>query len=390
MVCMVWPSIDIYFDDRLRYVAFSVTSLGRCDAWMHMRSDACRGTSYYAPSTSPVSRHHRLLANFLESDSVEGKAGEIYETHLPAVMPSDWLYRCPPCGFCHETWEVCHQHMQRCCPHLLSDGQTRRKRKARHLRVPNSDAVAARLKARAEEKRRLEAEAEIKASMPFLCAYGCGEGYETRDRCDRHEQVCARGVAFRCRHQKRQAPLKSVPQGRNPPAAVGYDDKNGKSSEAAIGAVHKATSVPDYAARTAAISNTVPATMAFGAVQQVPNQVNFATSEEVRSTYSHSPYPQLPEQFGSYNCLLCSRGYTGWFDCVAHMVGCCNQLYEYGKLWGGVEAVRIRCGVEEPGSKKCTHCGSFKSKQDFESTEWAEIGKTDRNRQCKECLGSIK
>lgn len=304
-------------------------------------------------------------------------------------MPSDWLYRCPACGFCHETWAVCHKHMRSCCSQLLFDRRKGRNCKARQFRVANSHAMAARLKARAEDKRRLEAEAEIKASMPFLCPYGCGEGYETKDRCDRHEKVCARGIAQRCRQQERQAPLISVPQqDQHPPAAVVCDNKNRKSSAAATGFVHKSTTVPDSAAGTAAISDVVTATMgdlqllqipqgtcgnvSFGVLsgqyaQQVPNQVNDAMhqmSEEVGSTYAHSPYPQLPEQFVSYNCLRCSRGHTNWADCVAHMVGCCNEVYENGKLWGGVEAVRIRCGVEEPSSKKCTQCGGFKSKQD--------------------------
>ena len=223
--------------------------------------------------------------------------------------------------------------------------------------------MAAKLKATAEDKRRREAEAEIKASMPFLCPYGCGEGYDTKDKCDRHEKVCARGIAQRCRQQERHAPLNSVPQDQHPP-----------------GAVDKSSTVQDSAAAgTAAMSDAVTATMrglpllqtsegTYGNVpfsvvsgevhaQQVPNQVNYAMqqmSEDVGSTHAKSPYPQLPKHFGSYNCLRCSRGYTKWVDCVAHMVGCCNQLYENGKLWGGVEALRIRCGVEEPGSKRCT------------------------------------
>ena len=118
--------------------------------------------------------------------------------------------------------------------------------------------------------------------MPFLCPYGCGEGYDTKDKCDRHEKVCARGIAQRCRQQEWQAP--AVPQDQHPP-----------------GADHKPSTVPDSAADTAAMSDAVTATMrglpllqtsegtygnvSFSVVsgelcaQQVPNQVNYAMQQ---------------------------------------------------------------------------------------------------------------
>ena len=431
-------------------------------------------------------------------------------------MVSDWMYRCPACGFCNETWAVCHKHMRRCCPHLLVNSRSGKNRKAREFRVPNSHAMAEKLaqqeqkrlkasRARAEDKRRSEAVAEIKASMPYPCSYGCGEGYDTKERCERHETVCARGVALRCRRRNQAADQHA------PPSAAGGDAANatGESSAPnATGIGHDATCISrqtdhstvippeskssvkamkrkEYRARRTDARAEARASLPFmcpahgcderyetrerferhlkvcaraiahhrrkdesrqlrpafvggggticNAAWGEPNttvdeafefappcsnsqddeptslmtgnehDVNRFSMEKLsngqvltpssqpgqnnENTIARSPYPQLPEQFGSYNCLLCSRGYTNWVDCVAHMVGCCNEVYENGKLWGGVEAVRIRCGVEEPSSKKCTNCGSFKAKQDFESTEWKEIGKEARIRQCKICMG---
>jgi hypothetical protein len=62
-----------------------------------------------------------------------------------------------------------------------------------------------------------------------------------------------------------------------------------------------------------------------------------------------SPYQQLPNEFAAYNCLRCSRSHAKWADCVAHMAGgCCHESLERGVQWGGIEAVRVRCGAAAP------------------------------------------
>ena len=244
--------------------------------------------------------------------------------------------------------------------------------------------------------KRSDGKDEVRASMPFMCpAHGCGERYETRERCERHLKACARAIA----HHRRKDEAKQLR-----PAFVGGGDTIcntvwGESnttadtmSDEAFEFVPPSSNNHDgmpMSFTTGNDQNVSPADMAnlsLGTVSKLAPHPYHSHG----NTYAHSPYPQLPEHFGSYNCLRCSRGYTNWVDCVAHMVGCCNQVYENGKLWGGVEGVRIRCGVEEPCSKKCTRCESFKSKQDFDLTEWAEIGKADKIRQCIDCVGLSK
>ena len=301
------------------------------------------------------------------------------------------LYECPACTMRFESWNHCNVHMHHCCPHLRFDHLGKRQ-KAKRFRVRNFQAVAAPKLSRTLTTTE-RAVAEASASMPFMCpAHGCGERYETRESCERHLKVCARVIAHH--HRKDEATQLR-------PAFVG----GGGSTicNTAWGEPNTTVDISDEAFEFFPPSrndhdgnpmpfmrgnnqNVIPADMAnvsLGRVSKLAPHPGHSNG----NTYTDSPYPQLPEQFGSYNCLRCSRGYTNWVDCVAHMVGCCNQIYENGKLWGGVEAVRIRCGVEEPSSKKCTHCGSFKTKHDFASTEWAEIGEADRIRQCKDCYG---
>ena len=234
---------------------------------------------------------------------------------------------------------------------------------------------------------------DAKASMPFMCpAHGCGERYETRESCERHLKVCARVIAHH--HRKDEATqLRPAFVGGGGSTicntAWGEPNTTVDISDEAFEFVppscndHDGKPMPFMRGNNQNVSPADMANLSLGRVSKLAQNPGHSHG----NTHAHSPYPQLPEQFGSYNCLRCSRGYTNWVDCVAHMVGCCNQVYENGKLWGGLEAVRMRCGMEEPSSKKCTQCGSFKSKHDFESTEWAEIGKADRIRQCKDCYG---
>ena len=115
-------------------------------------------------------------------------------------MPSDWLYRCPACGFTDEKWDVCKDHMSSCCSHLLLT-QKGKSRKAKEFRVPNENRKA-RMKNKAEKRaarlteEKARAASVIDPSRPFMCpALGCTERYGTRERCERHIQVCASAIA---------------------------------------------------------------------------------------------------------------------------------------------------------------------------------------------------
>jgi len=82
------------------------------------------------------------------------------------------------------------------------------------------------------------------------------------------------------------------------------------------------------------------------AIDRAEEVVGGSTGADDEEEKVDSPFPVLPEVFYAYQCLHCGIKSGGWIDCVQHMMHCCPNLYEFGKMWGGTEAVRRRCGVD--------------------------------------------